>query len=308
MVRGWKKRSVKTGTLELKLQEAVSLYLRELDHVRMVSSHTLTNYQRDLQRLLDFAGDIELTDLSRERLQDWLVIGHSQGLAPASLARRLSAVRGFLDVAVRHRWCAFNVASGLRPPKQAKRLPRTLPPEQTQALLQETGRKSEARDRALLGLMYGCGLRVSEVVGLNLEDIRLQEAELRVVGKGRKERIVPVPALALQFLSNYLSERATLSSEQAVFLNARGQRLSARSVQMMIKQRAMETGADVSATPHRLRHSFASHLLAGGVDLRSIQELLGHSSLATTERYTHLDIAKLTEVYDAAHPRARKAK
>ncbi|MFQ5344861.1 MAG: tyrosine-type recombinase/integrase, partial [Mariprofundus sp.] len=149
-------------------------------------------------------------------------------------------------------------------------------------------------------------LRVSEVVGLNLDDVDLQLFELRVFGKGRKERVVPLPEGAVQYLQYYLAERGSGDEEQAVFLNQRGHRLSVRSVQRMLKDRALQTGADVSVTPHRLRHSFATHLLAGGVDLRAIQDLLGHASLATTERYTHLDIAKLTEVYDEAHPRAKK--
>jgi integrase/recombinase XerC len=155
--------------------------------------------------------------------------------------------------------------------------------------------------------LYGCGLRVSEVVGLNFDDVDLQALELRVFGKGRKERVVPVPERAGHLLRNYLSERQQISgNEKAVFLNKYHRRLSVRSVQRMLKERALETGVDVSVTPHRLRHSFATHLLAGGVDLRAIQELLGHASLATTERYTHLDIAKLTEVYDDAHPRAKR--
>jgi len=160
------------------------------------------------------------------------------------------------------------------------------------------------RDAALLAVMYGCGLRVSEVVGLNVEDVNIWAKELRVLGKGKKERIVPMPSGTVKIIDDYIKSRQSLS--HAVFLNVRGARLTTRSVQRMLKKRALGTGADVSVTPHRLRHSFATHLLAGGVDLRAIQELLGHSSLATTERYTSLDINKLTEVYDKSHPRARQ--
>jgi len=181
-----------------------------------------------------------------------------------------------------------------------------MPPEQTAALMNSTDRASELRDLALVALMYGCGLRVSEVVGLNIDAVDMQQFELRVFGKGRKERIVPLPQGAVHCLQAYLAERVSAMEEHAVFLNRFGKRLTARSVQRMLKERALENGADVSVTPHRLRHSFATHLLAGGVDLRAIQELLGHASLATTERYTHLDIAKLTEVYDKTHPRAKK--
>jgi len=173
-------------------------------------------------------------------------------------------------------------------------------------MMHATDSSAEARDLAIFAVMYGCGLRVSEAVGLNLQDVSLGAAELRVFGKGKKERVVPIPDGVISLIENYMEERDSSSSETALFLNLRGGRLTARSVQRMVKKRALETGADISVTPHRLRHSFATHLLAGGVDLRAIQELLGHSSLGTTERYTHLDMAKLTEVYDSAHPRARR--
>ncbi len=297
---------------ELNFSTATTRFLQELAEVRLASEHTVTAYRRDLKRFAEHCGDISLQHITRQQVQDWLVASHASGLAASTLARRLSALSSFFDAAVRAGWCEDNVAAGVRPPKLPKRLPRTLPPEQTQALLSEAGGASELRDLALLAVMYGCGLRVSEVVGLNLEDVDLHAMELRVLGKGRKERVVPLPDGAVILLKNYLDERMPLQAmgsatrQPAVFLNQRGGRLTARSVQRMLKTRALQTGADMSVTPHRLRHSFATHLLAGGVDLRAIQELLGHASLATTERYTHLDIAKLTEVYDDAHPRARR--
>jgi len=257
---------------------------------------------------MKYCGDIPLAAISRRKAQDWLVASHAAGLAPATLARRLSALRGFLDTAVRMGWCSMNAADGLAAPKQSKRLPRTLPPEQTSLLLQSTDAASESRDLALLAVMYGCGLRVSEAVGLNLADVDMGEAEMRVCGKGGKERVSPIPDGAHTLLSDYLGLRLAHADirQQALFLNRLGGRLSTRGVQRMLKKRALATGADVSVTPHRLRHSFATHLLVGGVDLRAIQELLGHASLSTTERYTHLDIGKLAEIYDKAHPRARK--
>jgi len=292
---------------DLNIQEAVVSFLRELADVRLASEHTVAAYRRDLSRFVEHCGETSLLNhITRIQVQDWLVDCHASGLAASTLARRLSAVSSFFDAAVQAGQCKVNIAAGIRPPKQPKRLPRTLPPEQTQALMQHTDRNSEMRDLALLAVMYGGGLRVSEVVGLNLYDVDLQQFELRVFGKGRKVRIVPLPEGAVQYLQSYLAERMSDDDEQAVFLNNRNHRLSARSVQRMLKDRALQTGADVSVTPHRLRHSFATHLLAGGVDLRAIQELLGHASLATTERYTHLDITKLTEVYDATHPRAKK--
>lgn len=290
------------------LSEAIAEYLDRLADVRLASPHTVAAYRRDLHAFLAHCGDMPLARLERRHAQDWLVASHAAGLAPASLARRLSALRSFLDAAVRAGSCAQNAADGIAPPKQSSRLPRALPPEQTALLLQSTGAVMECRDLALLAVMYGCGLRVSEVVGLDLADVDMGAAELRVRGKGGKERVTPVPEGARQLLSIHLERRlAHVDAErQAMFLNRLGGRLSARGVQRMLKRRALATGADVSATPHRLRHSFATHLLAGGVDLRAIQELLGHASLSTTERYTHLDIGKLTEIYDATHPKARK--
>ncbi len=293
---------------ELTLQQAVQAFLRQLRDVRIASAHTVAAYRRDLTRFVHHCGAGRLLrDVTRQDVQDWLVDEYAAGRSAATLARRLSATKSFFDAAVEMGACSANVAAGMRPPKQPKRLPRTLPPEQTAALMQSTASSSELRDLALLAVMYGCGLRVSEVVGLCVCDLDLHQAELRVLGKGRKERLVPLPDGACQYLRDYLNARgADAGSDQPLFLNQRGGRLSARSVQRMLKQRALLTGADLSVTPHRLRHSFATHLLAGGVDLRAIQELLGHASLATTERYTHLDITALTEVYDRTHPRAGK--
>lgn len=290
------------------LEQGIAHFLRQLAEVRLASEHTVSNYGRDLRAFAIHGGNMAVEKIKRQQVEDWLIAGHAGGLSPASLARRLSALRSFLDYAVTSRWCQENVAVGLSPPRQSKRLPRTLPPEQTGLLLQATDAQSEVRDLALLAVMYGCGLRVSETTGLNLTDVDMENGELRVLGKGGKERIVPMPDGVLQLLGAYLEKRfgRADADQTAIFLNRRGGRLSARSVQRMLKKRALATGADVSVTPHRLRHSFATHLLAGGVDLRAIQELLGHSSLSTTERYTHLDINKLTEVYDRAHPRAKK--
>jgi len=292
----------------MQLSEAISEYLRQLRDIRLASHHTVAAYRRDLERFLAHCGDVPLSAINRRQVQDWLVAAHASGLAPASLARRLSALRSFLDTAVRMRWCAENAADGIAPPKQARRLPRTLPPEQTTLLLQPTHAESESRDLALLAVMYGCGLRVSEVAGLNLADIDMGGAEIRVRGKGGKERVAPIPDGVHTLLSDYLDQRMGHAdiNQQALFLNRSGGRLSVRGIQRMLKKRALATGADVSVTPHRLRHSFATDLLVGGVDLRAIQELLGHASLSTTERYTHLDINKLTGIYDKAHPRARK--
>ncbi|RMH61601.1 MAG: tyrosine recombinase XerC [Zetaproteobacteria bacterium] len=291
----------------MRLSAAIERFLVELAEVRLASPNTVAAYRRDLRSFLAQRGDCALAEIGRQHVQDWLVRGHAEGKAASTLARRLSALSALFGYCVREGFCASNPCLGLRAPKQPKRLPRALPPEQAQALLHDAGCTDETRDLALLAVMYGCGLRVSEAVGLNMEDIDLAARELRVLGKGRKERIVPIPERAARLLADYLDARPATGT-QAVFLNRRGGRLSVRSVQRMLKARAMHAGADISVTPHRLRHSYATHLLAGGSDLRAIQELLGHASLATTERYTHLDIARLTEAYDQAHPRARAKK
>jgi len=292
----------------MQLAKAIESFLEQLAYVQLASEHTVAAYRRDLRAFTQHCGaHTDLNDITRNQIQDWLVAGHTSGLAASTLARRLSAISSFLDSAVQSGACDNNIAAGIRPPKQPHRLPRTLPPEQTAALMQPTDRLSDQRDLALLAIMYGCGLRISETVGLNRGDLDLQQYEVRVLGKGRKERIVPLPVGAASYLHDYLSARTTPArSDQAVFLNKHHNRLSARSVQRMLKERALISGTDTSISPHRLRHSFATHLLVGGVDLRAIQDLLGHASLATTERYTHLDIAKLTEVYDQTHPRAKK--
>ncbi|PIQ34502.1 MAG: tyrosine recombinase [Zetaproteobacteria bacterium CG_4_9_14_3_um_filter_49_83] len=294
---------------DMKLSLLADKFLKQLEQVRMASQHTVSNYRRDILQLIEHAGKhVTLGELQRQHLQDWMVDGYAAGLSPATLARRLSAVRSMFEYARDQRWSDKNIADGMKPPKQAKRLPRSLPPEQTALLMQPSESRSEERDAMLVAMMYGCGLRVSEVVSLNIVDISLAAAEVRVLGKGRKERIVPIPSTVMQMLRNWFSESQPGDLLAPVFRNRFGSRLTTRSVQRMLKKRALELGADTSTTPHTLRHSFATHLLVGGMDLRAVQELLGHSSLATTERYTHLDMNVLTRDYDAAHPRARRKK
>lgn len=292
----------------MQLSEAIVAFLRQMRDVRLASPHTVDAYRRDLKSFIAQSGEMPLCEVQRRHVQDWMVAQHVAGRAPASLARRLSALRSMFEAAVRAGWCTINPTDGMTPPKLPKRLPRTLSAEQTALLMQPTDAVSDLRDAALLAVMYGCGLRVSEAVGLNLVDVDMQSAELRVHGKGGKDRISPMAEGVCRLLGEYLERRLANADmhEQALFLNRTGGRLSPRSVQRMLKQRALATGADTAVTPHRLRHSFATHLLAGGVDMRAIQELLGHASLSTTERYTHLDIDKLTGIYDSTHPRARK--
>ncbi len=289
--------------------------------MRLASEHTVSNYQRDLQRFLEFcstllkqdADKVSLTDVSRVVIQDWLVAGHSQGLAASTLARRLSSVKSLFAFGMRQKMCTENPALGIRAPKLGKRLPKTIPQQQTAQLLSQTQRNADARELALLALLYGCGLRVSEVVGVNLSDLSLnlnrQAGEVRVIGKGNKERIVPLPDLAVTLVYAWIQDRdRLLPQENALFLNKFGKRLSIRSVQRMLKDRALETGADSSISPHKLRHSFATDMLSGGANLRTIQQFLGHASLATTEHYTHVTLPQLQQTYTDAHPRSKQSK
>lgn len=279
----------------------------------------MSNYQRDIQHFLTFyaqvkknksPGTLSAQDVNREMIQDWLVAGHAKGLAPATLARRLSSLKSLFAFALRQKYFTENPAAGIRAPKLGKRLPKTLPPQQTQQLLNHTGRKADERELALLAFLYGCGLRVSEVVGVNLSDLSLhanhQVGEVRVVGKGNKERVVPLPTLAVELVQSWIQIRPQLlPRDEALFLNKFGNRLSVRAVQRMLKSRALETGADASITPHRLRHSFATDMLAGGANLRTIQQFLGHASLSTTEHYTHVTLPQLQQTYTDTHPRAK---
>ncbi|MDQ6989834.1 MAG: tyrosine-type recombinase/integrase [Mariprofundaceae bacterium] len=294
-------------------------FCNELTHVRLLSKHTLNSYQLDLRRLSEFCAKnmqkkqetIALEHVSRQTIQDWLVDAHAQGLAAATLSRRLSAVKSLFTFAMRLKHCTDNPAAGLRAPKLAKRLPKTVPQAQTQQLLAENNRPAETRELALLALLYGSGLRVSEVVGVDITDLNLKpdEACVRVLGKGNKQRIVPLPTLAADLLQAWLVERAKMLPDHfALFLNRFGKRLNVRSVQRMLKDRALAAGVDLSITPHHLRHSFATDMLTGGANLRSIQEMLGHVSLTTTERYTHITLPQLQATYIKAHPRSTKAK
>ncbi len=286
--------------------------------MRLASKHTVDNYRRDLEHFMCFYQNsvrqpCMLEAIAREHIQDWLVQGYDEQLAAATLARRLSALKSLFKFAIRQKLCPENPAAGIRAPKLGKRLPKTLPQQQTQALLEATNRKFDERELALLALLYGCGLRVSEAVGLNLEDVSLnhkqQAGEVRVLGKGNKERIVPMPALAVSLVHQWLEARTRLlPKENALFINRFGKRLSVRSVQRMLKDRAMQAGADLSITPHKLRHSFATDMLHGGANLRTIQQLLGHASLATTEHYTHVTLPQLQHTYTQAHPRAKAKK
>jgi integrase/recombinase XerC len=284
-------------------------YLSYLAFERRLASLTLQHYRRDLDMLDEMVGERSLSALQHQDVRRFLAQLHGKGLSPKSLARLLSAWRGFFEHARRAGHLTQNPADGVRAPKGEKRLPDVLSPDEASRLVAidddtEWGR----RDHALFEIAYSCGLRVSELVGLDVDSIDMVNGEVRVTGKGSKTRIVPVGKPALEAVRAWLVLRKTVkgADSPALFLGQRGQRLSARVVQTRIKQWAVKQGITADVHPHMLRHSFASHVLQSSGDLRAVQEMLGHASIASTQVYTHLDFQHLAKVYDAAHPRAKK--
>lgn len=286
-------------------------FLRHLLGERKASAHTLRAYSRDLEQFLGFLR----AELGREPapgdadhllIRAFLAQLHRHGLKKVSAARKLAALRTFFRYLCREGVLASNPARLLQAPRVERRMPGHLEEHDLERLLQLEGDDlASARTRALLELLYGTGIRVAELVGLDLPDVDLEERSLRVLGKGSKERIVPFGQAALQALQTYLALRGALPPRgQALFVNARGGRLSDRSVRTFLGRALVRQAVVRHASPHTLRHSFATHLLERGADLRAIQELLGHVSLSTTQRYTHLNAKHLLAVYKKAHPRA----
>jgi len=234
---------------------------------------------------------------------------HAGGLAPRSVQRRLSAVRGFFGYLVREGAAASNPAVDIRAPKSARRLPGTLDVDQIAQLLEApSGDALALRDRAIMELFYSSGLRLAELVGLAITDIDLADRTVRVLGKGAKTRIVPVGRKAVEALRTWLRERGALADidETALFVGRNGARLKPRAIQLRIAQWARRAGLPSRVYPHLFRHSFATHLLESSKDLRGVQELLGHADISTTQIYTHLDFTHLARTYDASHPRAKR--
>jgi integrase/recombinase XerC len=290
---------------------ALERYLETLRTGRRLAPHTLSAYARDGRTLMQLAGARTTRSLTAHDIRRFVATLHGRGLSPRSLARMLSSWRGFFDWLVAQRSALVNPCEGVRPPRAAKPLPQALSPDDAVRLVttQTEGRWRE-RDRALFELAYSCGLRVSELTSLDIDSIDARAGEARVTGKGSKTRIVPVGAPAIAALGAWLERRAALAAhgERALFLGRGGRRLSQREVQRRIKVLATAAGLAVDVHPHMLRHSFASHVLQSSGDLRAVQEMLGHASIASTQVYTHLDFQHLAKVYDAAHPRAKRRK
>jgi integrase/recombinase XerC len=321
------------------LPDEIAAFERHLRDERGVSPHTLAAYLRDVGDFASFLSreflnrpEAEIAAASSDVLavRSWLAHLRARGLSKTSMGRHLSALRAFFRFLAREGLSGENPARAVATPRADRPLPRTLSVAEAAAVV-EAGKDGEtdltARDRALLELLYATGLRVSELVALDLSDVDLASRQLRTLGKGRKERIVPFGEKAAVALREYLRERPRgrggdepgapsarggrrptreAQAADAVFLNARGGRLTDRSVRRILDRALRIAGLTRHASPHALRHSFATHLLAAGADLRSIQELLGHASLSTTQKYTHLDAERLIEVYRKSHPRAEE--
>lgn len=301
---------------------ALQSFISHLEHVKRASEHTVTNYRRDLEQLRAFLADkkhpglADLKKLDVIALRGFLADRHRKD-ATTSVLRKLSSLRGFLKHAKKEKRISASPAALLDSPKRPKALPRSVSVDEAFALCdapRASGGNAEKpeqalRDRAVVELLYGAGLRVSELCGLDVGDVDFPGRWVRVLGKGRKERMVPFHDACAAALRAWLDEgRPRLAAEgsgQAFFLGARGGRLDDREVRRFLGRYGLEVGARGKVHPHKLRHAFATHLLEGGADLRGIQELLGHASLSTTQRYTQVDVARLAKVYDAAHPRAR---
>ena len=310
------------------MRKLIDRYLEHLLEERNLSPHTLRAYRRDLDQFLDFLArdflarkpnDVRVDEIDALAVRSFLAWLSRRDVGPRSQARTLSAVRSLFRFACREGKLEKNPAAAVRTPKQPRTLPRHLRPEEIETLLEAVAGDEPLvrRDRAILEVLYAAGVRVGELVSLDWNDIDLKGRVLRVLGKGGKERMVPFGRLAAEALRRWMeswrelrcSTRSTAIEGfgDPVFLNYRGDRLSARSVRRLVDQRVAQAAIASGVHPHTLRHTFATHLLEGGADLRSIQELLGHSSLSTTQNYTHLEVERMQRVYRDAHPRARRS-
>lgn len=293
-------------------EPAIDHYLEDLRVARRCSPHTVSNYARDLKAIARSATARSIENwqaLTGNDVRAIIAEQHREGIAGRSLARRLSALRGLYNYLIGLGRCEINPAQDILAPKDKKALPATLDPEEVSRLLaQNLNDPMICRDLAMFELMYSSGLRLAELVSIDLVDLDLSVGQVRVTGKGGKVRDLPVGEHAIGAINKWLGYRRSLpgADDRAVFLSSRGKRIAPRTVQMRLKKLAESQGLDRDCYPHMLRHSFASHLLESSGDLRAVQELLGHADISTTQIYTHLDFQHLAQVYDESHPRARR--
>ena len=296
------------------MQTLIARFENYLAIERNSSPHTRSAYRSDLEDFCRFLASTyslssanQIEEIDRNTLRRYLAQIHPTH-NKATINRKLSALRTFFLYLVREGIISVSPAASLSAPRIDRYLPSVLTVDEASALMAARPASDELslRDRAIVELLYSSGLRVSEAVGLNVGHLDFPQALVRVLGKGRKERIVPIGSKAQEALHDYLTQRGTAGEDEALFLNHRGGRLTARSIERNLKQRLLDANINRHATPHALRHTFATHLLDAGADLRSIQELLGHASLSTTQKYTQISVDHLLKVYDQAHPRNRK--
>lgn len=295
------------------LPASIQAYLDELAEQRRQSPHTLSNYRRDLRKLLEQAGNTPLDTLQDHHIRRYMALLHGHGLSGRSLARTLSAWRGYFNWLGKREPGRINPAKTVRAPKAAKKLPKALSVDDAMQLLEgqpDPEDELASRDQAMFELLYSSGLRLAELVGLDVTDAEQvqHDHEIRVTGKRGKARIIPVGSQARKALALWLADRALIANpdESALFVGKRGKRITHRAVQLRLDKMAMERGVSTHVHPHMLRHSFASHVLQSSGDLRAVQEMLGHASIASTQVYTHLDFQHLAKIYDSAHPRAKR--
>jgi integrase/recombinase XerC len=292
------------------MKEHINAFIRYLEVERDVSFHTIRAYRKDLEEFCEYV-KTEPEKIDMIDVRGFIADQIRKGLSKTTAGRRLSSVRSFFNFLYREGHIKLNPAKLVSNVKVPKLLPKFLSVDETFSLIEKPEGMGflPARDRAILELLYSSGLRVAELSGLNTEEVNIREALIKIRGKGKKVRIVPVGSKAIDALKSYSIERILLKSkESALFLNRLGTRLTDRGVRRIVVKYAKASSIQGRIGPHTLRHSFASHLLQGGADLRVIQELLGHSSLSTTQKYTHLDVRHLMDTYDKAHPLARANK
>jgi integrase/recombinase XerC len=284
-------------------------FLRYLRQEKNVSDHTERSYRADLEQFFEFLGERPLSEVDHQALRSFLAHLLNAQVNKTSVARKLSALRSFFKFLNREGVLTANPARLVATPRKEKRLPAVMTMDEAGRLMDAPAGadgREELRDRAVLEMLYSTGIRASELTGMDVQDIDRHDRLIRIRGKGRKERVVPVGLKALKAVDRYLETKRTKDNAGAVFSGPGGNRLTPRTVQRILEKYRKKMGLQQKASPHTLRHSFATHMLESGADLRAIQELLGHSSLSTTQRYTHLNLASLMDMYDKAHPKARK--
>jgi integrase/recombinase XerC len=301
-------------TTDNQLVTHLQLFMAYLLNEKQLSANTIDNYQRDMLNLVSWLENEKITDwdkLRQQHVRRFIAWRHRNGIAAKTLQRNLSSIRSFFQYLIREHLAASNPAVGVRPPKVKRKLPSTMNVDELSQLLKPSGDDAlDIRDLAMMELIYSSGLRLSELVSVNLADYQNNPDELEVTGKGNKTRLVPVGKMARQAIGLWLEKRGEFADhdEAALFVSKRGKRIARRTVEQRLAQQAVKQSGGQHLHPHMLRHSFASHLLESSGDLRAVQELLGHANISTTQIYTHLDFQHLAQVYDQAHPRAKRKK